>query len=107
MTGYPVLVGGESRIDTALMQASGGRLLAKVGADGLLCVAHREAGQGFSLKMEAGNTPLRAVVAVAALERLGWLTPEQAADSRLAPFRDLARRNTQGRVVGAIELHLP
>lgn len=36
--GNPILVGGTGRLDTGIMQATGGRVLAKEGADGMLLV---------------------------------------------------------------------
>jgi L-asparaginase II len=107
MTAYPHLVGGQGRVDTTLMQVSAGRLLAKVGADGLIAVAHREREQGLALKMASGSNEYRNLYIVWALAQMGWLTAEELASPLLQPFQVLDITNTQGRIVGAHQFFLP
>ncbi|MDQ6709065.1 MAG: asparaginase [Candidatus Dormibacteraeota bacterium] len=78
MTGDPYLIGGTDRFDTALMEATGGRLLAKGGAAGAHCTADRRSGQGLALKFESGDGTWTAVAVVAVLQQLGWLEPGEA-----------------------------
>lgn len=107
MSSHPETVGGMGRADTVIMQASQGQLLAKVGADGVICVSHTEKAQGLALKMADGNNEIRNLTVVEMLIRLNWLTPEQATDSRLTPYRQLERLNTQGQVIGRHEILPP
>jgi len=56
---HPEWVGGPERLDTALMQANPGRVIAKEGADGLLAVGVRPSGassngMGILLKLAGG-----------------------------------------------------
>ncbi len=105
MMSYPELVGGSGRVDTVIMQASGGKLLAKVGADGVLCVSRAGCDEGLAIKIADGSTEIRNLVAVEILIRLGWLDAAMATDSRLQPYRMLQRVNTQGRVIGDYQIH--
>ncbi|WP_373532937.1 asparaginase [Vampirovibrio sp.] len=105
MINHPQLVGGEGRIDTVLMQASQGKLLAKVGADGVLCVGHTEAKEGLALKIADGSELIRNLTIVEILQRIGWLDSTALEDIRLKPFQNQKRLNTQGKVVGEYQFH--
>src|SRR2546428_13550743 len=86
MTEHPFLVGGTDRFDTRLMEATGGRLLAKAGAAGAHCTADRESGLGLAIKLDSGDGTWTAVAVMAALDRLGLLKPrERGALSAFAP----------------------
>jgi L-asparaginase II len=100
MTQYPQLIGDTSRIDTCLMQASHGAILAKVGADGVLCLGHQALSQGLALKLHDGNNDLRDKVVIHLLQHLGWLTPEALAHPALAQHCDCARKNIAGQSIG-------
>jgi L-asparaginase II len=60
----PFYVAGTGRADTALMQAAPGRIMLKIGAEGVYCGAVPELGLGFALKCEDGAP--RAVEAIVA-----------------------------------------
>ncbi|HEY9746519.1 MAG TPA: asparaginase, partial [Oculatellaceae cyanobacterium] len=85
MTAYPELVGGEGRVDTVIMQVSRGQLLAKVGADGVLCVSRVGQGEGLAVKLADGSNTVRDLAVVAILHRLGWLDEIAWQDTRLQP----------------------
>jgi len=102
MIGFPHLVGGPSRIDTALMQVGDGQLLSKVGADGLICLAHLQKRQAFVLKLADGLVDIRDIVAVHYLKRLGWLSDAQWKDARLVSWREPYRKNTLGETIGRV-----
>ena len=61
-------VAGRGRFDTAVMTATGGRVLVKEGAEAVSCACLPELGLGIALKIEDGN-PRAAYVAMAALLR--------------------------------------
>jgi L-asparaginase II len=105
MLAHPELVGGEGRVDTAIMQASRGHLLAKVGADGVLCASHPGTGQGLALKIADGSASVRNLALVHLLRALGWLDDAAWDDPRLAPHREHRRFNTLGQAVGEYQVH--
>ena len=55
MTSQPFLVGGSDRFDTRLMEAVGGNVVCKVGAEGVHTFAIIDRGIGFALKVEDGS----------------------------------------------------
>jgi len=65
-TANPFLIRGTDSLDTDLMLAFKGRLMIKIGAEGVFCGALRDRGLGFALKIDDGNTHA-AEVAVAGL----------------------------------------
>ncbi|MBE0590789.1 MAG: asparaginase, partial [Gemmatimonadales bacterium] len=90
---------GDGRLCTAAMAAYPGRLLAKVGADGVYGAALIEEGLGIVLKVEDGNWRACNVTLVAVLERLGIQPPPSAALERYATVPVL---NTRGQAVGVM-----
>ena len=75
MRAHPVLVGGEGATDTLLMQAHPG-MLAKGGAEGLLCASGN--GMGLALKVVDGNPRAQRPALAAFAEGLGVALPEFA-----------------------------
>lgn len=54
-TQNPLLVRGTDTLDSDLMAAFNGRLMIKIGAEGVFCGAIRDRGLGFALKIDDGN----------------------------------------------------
>jgi L-asparaginase II len=106
MTTHPFLVGGSKRFDTALMEVTAGRLLAKGGAAGAHCTADRRSGVGLALKLEDVDGTWVSAAVMAALTDLGWLTP--AEQQALDRFAHPTLRNHKGLEVGRVRplLHL-
>jgi L-asparaginase II len=100
MTAHPDLVAGRGRPCTALMQAYPGRLLAKVGAEGVYGAALLDRGIGIGLKVEDGHT-WAAVTAL--IEVLGALGLEPPPAQLLPSFAHPVIRNTRGHAVGMFE----
>lgn len=107
MTAYPELIGGTSeRLDTEIMRATSGRVVSKVGAEGvytagiLPCEGWPQ-GLGLALKIEDGDDKrARPTVVVETLRQLGVLRDESLeAVSRYAFF---PVQNRRGDVVGEI-----
>ncbi|HEY2954409.1 MAG TPA: asparaginase [Candidatus Eisenbacteria bacterium] len=101
MQRYPMAVGGRGRFSTTLMEAGGGRWVAKGGAEGLQCVGIPGRGLGLALKCEDGQGRGVAPAVIALLEQIGEIG---AADRER--LRDLARpvlRNHAGLEVGFLE----
>ena len=55
MTAHPLNVGGEGSIDSNLMTVGGGNLVAKIGAEGLLCISVVDAGLGIAIRIADGS----------------------------------------------------
>lgn len=105
MTAHPVLVGGDGRVDTAIMQASGGKLIAKVGAEGLICVGHLDEGLGLALKIVDGSGEARNKSIIQVLAHLNWLDEPAMAHPALCELNNLRRTNTRGEVVGEYRIN--
>src|SRR6185503_17419743 len=80
MTAHPELIGGTShRLDTEIMRAAGGRVVSKVGAEGvytagILPCEKWPNGLGLALKIEDGDDKrARPTVVVESLRQLGVL----------------------------------
>jgi L-asparaginase II len=107
MTTHPELIGGTSeRLDTKIMKAAQGRVISKVGAEGVytagvLPCADWPRGLGLAIKIEDGDDHrARPTVVIESLRQLGVLVDESLeAVSRYAFF---PVRNRRGEVVGEV-----
>jgi L-asparaginase II len=104
MTTYPEAMSGAGRVDAAVMKASGGKIVSKIGADGVSCISRVGVGQGLAFKIADGQNEIRNLLIPHLLHRLGWLDDEAWHHPELAPFRDLSRKNTQNKVIGAVRI---
>lgn len=68
----PYLIGGEERLDTAIMSANKD-LIAKVGAGGLCVVLNIEKKEGLIIKIMDCDMKARAICLIDALRQLNWL----------------------------------
>ena len=104
MTKFPELIGGTERLDTMLMQAAAGKIISKVGADGVwLCaVLPNETyptGAAVALKIEDGDDRrARPVIASAILKQLSVLPSDAVPE--LSP---MVLKNRRGDIVGRVE----
>ncbi|HSS19872.1 MAG TPA: asparaginase [Pyrinomonadaceae bacterium] len=107
MSTHPELIGGTTdRLDTEIMRAAPGRLVSKVGAEGVYTVGilpceYWPKGLGLALKIEDGDDHrARPTVVIESLRQLGILNDESLeAVSRYAFF---PVRNRRGDVVGEV-----
>jgi L-asparaginase II len=67
---HPELTAGAGRLETVLARASEGRIIAKIGADGVYCVAIPSTGLGIALKIEDGDMPSLGPALLAILREL-------------------------------------
>jgi L-asparaginase II len=77
---HPEMVGGEGRLDTDLMNAAEGRLVAKAGAEGFYAIGYRREGRGFGLAFkiaDGNNDRARTAVLLRALEDLDLLSAQK------------------------------
>ena len=94
------------KLDTTLMRHFGERVFCKVGAEGVYCAALPGLGLGLALKMDDGNTSRACEVALVHLvEKLLPASSRGNDDADhvfLAPLRDVALRNWNGRPVARL-----
>ena len=99
MTRHPFLVGGTDRLCTRLMEATDGRVVAKVGAEGVYGAATSD-GLGVALKARDGGRRAAETALLGVLDALGAVEADalDALDRWVAP----AVRNTRDEVVGGV-----
>ena len=100
MTTRPFLIGGTERFDSILMEETNGRVLAKVGAEGVHTVAVLDQQVGFAIKVEDGSSRAQHPAVLRLLQHLGAL-PDPL-PPRLADLLVRAVRNTRGETVGEV-----
>ncbi len=104
MTTHPEFVAGTGRLCTELMRAAGGRVFAKVGAEGYYCAGVPDQALGIALKVEDGARRASEPALLAVLRALSVLTPRQMDSLHEFAAPDLT--NTRGEVVGTIRPRL-
>lgn len=100
MAAHPFMVAGTGRFCTDLIRVTGGRLLGKVGAEGVYGVAVTDRGWGVAVKVEDGGSRGLYPAVVRALELLGLLADAEAA--ALAAHARPAVRTHRGETVGEV-----
>jgi L-asparaginase II len=74
---HPFMVAGSGQLDTLLLEATGGRILAKVGAEAAYGAVDLADGTGLAVKVLDGAPRARGVALLAAMRALGWLDERQ------------------------------
>lgn len=100
MLANPEYVAGTGQLDTELMIAAGGSVVAKAGAEGVHGIAALPRGYGYAAKVLDGGSRARGPSSLAVLRRLQVL--DDAALARLARFAHPAVYNRAGDPVGEI-----
>jgi L-asparaginase II len=108
MNTYPEMIGGglTERLDTEIMRAARGRLVSKVGAEGvytagILPCREWPRGLGLAFRIEDGeDRRARPTVVIESLRQLGVLTDE--AYEAVRPFSNFPIRNHRGDTVGEV-----
>lgn len=101
-TSHPLLVAGTGHLDTLVMEAFGGRVMQKGGAEGVQCGAIRNKGWGYALKVDDGN--MLASQALVAELLLRYADPDEVQQAVLEKFARQAVRNVRGFDVGELRL---
>lgn len=102
MATRPFLIGGTDRFDSALVEETDGRIVAKIGAEGVHCVAVPEQGVGIAVKVDDGASRAQFPAVLRILQLLDALPPQLP--PRLEEFLRRPVRNTRGETVGEIRL---
>ncbi|MCP1198176.1 asparaginase [Notoacmeibacter sp. MSK16QG-6] len=95
----PWHVAGTGRACTLMMQAGGGRLYTKTGAEGVYCGAIPELGIGFALKCDDGKTRASEAMVAALVTKL---LPDDALADEMAAMARTPIKTRIGAVVGEI-----
>ena len=70
---HPVMIAGTGQLDTVLLEATGGRLFSKAGAEGASAAVNLQTNQGVAVKVLDGAARARGPALLAVLTALGWL----------------------------------
>jgi L-asparaginase II len=97
MLRHPDLIAGEGRPCTDMMRAHPGRVIVKVGAEGVYCALLPQEGLGVALKVADGHAIASALAMAAVLEAVG-LRP------RPASLTARPNVNTRGETVGELRV---
>jgi L-asparaginase II len=109
MTAHPENVAGVGNLVTDLMRLSNGAVVAKSGAEGLICMAIPSQGLGIAIRIADGSFRAHPVVAASVLEQLNLVGSSVIANILDQHSPDI--RNHNGRLVGefrpAFQLRAP
>jgi L-asparaginase II len=109
MTAHPENVAGERDLVTNLMSLSNGAVVAKTGAEGLLCLAIPSQGLGIAIRIADGSFRAHPAIAVSVLEQLNLVGSSVIA--AMLDHHSPEIRNHNNRVVGemrpAFQLEAP
>ncbi len=97
---HPFLFGGTDRFDTVLIEETGGRLISKVGAEGVHAVSIPEQGIAVAIKVEDGATRAQHPALLKLLQHIRVLPDELP--PRLAAFAHTPILNTRNELVGEV-----
>jgi L-asparaginase II len=96
---HPEMIAGSDRYDTALIRATKGRIIGKMGAEGVFTVTHPGKGLGLAVKIEDGAQRALYPAVTEALTQLDWIDEREYA--ALADFHTPLVRNWSGDEVGS------
>jgi L-asparaginase II len=100
MTNEPYYVGGTQRLTSRLMEVTGGRLVAKFGAEAVYCVGDRDRGWGVAVKVEDGHRRAVGAAVIEFIAQMEMLTADEL--QALEDRHTLPVRNTRDEIVGEI-----
>ena len=99
---HPFLFGGTDRFDTVLVEETDGRLISKVGAEGVHAVTIPAAGIAVAIKVEDGASRAQHPALLKLLQLLRVLPDELS--PRLAAFARTPIMNTRNELVGEVRV---
>jgi L-asparaginase II len=102
MLAHPELVGGAGRLCTELTRALDGRILAKIGAEGVYSAAWPELGLGLSLKVADGDMRSAQVALLGVVAQLSSVLGVPLPLDVLARQAEPVLRNTRGEATGVL-----
>ncbi|MEK7727791.1 MAG: asparaginase, partial [candidate division KSB1 bacterium] len=91
----PEMIAGEGRFDTDLMRVTHGRIIAKVGAEGIQCLGiDVPTPMGLAVKVVDGAARAVPAIVIAVLEKLQLLSTSEV--EALSEYRNVVLRNHRG-----------
>ena len=102
MQSHPGLVGGTGRLCTDLIRETEGRIIAKIGAEGVYSAAWPELGLGLTLKVADGDMRSAQVALLGVLARLATEFGADLPLKALAGHAEPALRNTRREATGVL-----
>lgn len=101
MSAYPQVLSGSGRIDLAVSEITGGRVIAKIGADAVYCLCVKDENLGVAFKIEDGSYAAVTPMVIAVLKKFDLLTKDEAdaLDKKFPP----TLKNHRGEIIGTIE----
>jgi L-asparaginase II len=100
MNRHPEMIAGTGGFCSDLIRHTHGKLIGKIGAQGVYCIGIRNKNLGIAVKMEDGNMERLKPVVIKVLEDLGLLTWQEA--GVLRPYRLMNNLNDVESKVGEI-----
>lgn len=101
MLSHPSVVAGTGRIDTVVMSLTKGRILCKIGAEAVYCLASVPDGVGVAFKIEDGSYRAVNPAVIGVLKRLDWISAAEH-EELLKQFPPVLK-NHRGDVIGTVE----
>ena len=101
MLAYPEMVSGTGRIDKAVTQLTNGRILAKIGADAVYCLASREKKAGIAFKIEDGSYAAVTPMVIAMLKHFDFIDEKE--EDELLKMYPPVLKNHRGDIIGEIK----
>lgn len=98
MANHPFLVGGTDRLDSIIIEETNGRVITKVGAEGVHSALILDRGIGLALKVEDGSPRAQQPALIQLLQNLDALPDPLPA--RLAELVSRPVKNSRGEIVG-------
>ena len=81
MSENPYIAGGKGSLDSEITNASGGKLIAKVAAEGLCIVVNIKEKKVLVVKIIDADFKARSITVIESLKRLGWLSENEIQSS--------------------------
>lgn len=101
MIAYPEILGGTGRIDTIVANITKGRIIAKIGAEAVYCLASVADGVGITFKIEDGSYRAINPTVIGVLKRLDLISKSEY-EQLVEKFSPILK-NHRGDVIGTIE----
>ncbi len=98
MTDHPEMVAGSNGFCTELMKVTNGKVVGKIGAEGVYCAGVKNREFAMAVKIEDGNMSVLSSVVLQILNHFNMLSENEK--KRLEPFRIKENLNDRGMVVG-------
>ncbi len=102
MTKYPFYMGSENQIDSEIIKASSGKILCKVGAEGVIIAA--KDGNSIVMKVSDGSPKIRSIVLLNLLIKFKWLREKDIKSPTIKELLKGQITNHVGNVVGSVEV---